>query len=226
MLRRADGWLLDALYPERTACLVCARPSHGERLCPVCAAELDALRLDGARDGWMGAAYRYQGAARKLVHQLKYGCVEDAARLLALAMTDTARGMRLPPDTVVTWVSMPERRRRMRGIDHGRLLAEHVAARLGLPCRALLERTGHGRGHTQRGLGRAARLRNLQGAFRCAGDIPPHVLLVDDVRTTGSTLRVCTACLREGGARRVETLTDCRVPGRDDTGERAGREKL
>ena len=66
-----------------------------------------------------------------------------------------------------------------------------------------------------RGLGRAARLRNLQGAFRCAGDIPPHVLLVDDVRTTGSTLRVCTSCLREGGARRVETLTACRVPGRD-----------
>lgn len=131
MFRRADSWLLDALYPERTACLVCARPSRGERLCPACAAELDALRLDGAHDGWMGAAYRYQGAARKLVHQLKYGCVEDAARLLALAMADTARGMGLPPDTVVTWVSMPERRRRMRGIDHGRLLAEHVAASLG-----------------------------------------------------------------------------------------------
>ena len=112
----------------------------------------------------------------------------------------------------------------MRGIDHGRLLAEHVAARLGLPCRALLERTGHGRGHTQRGLGRAARLRNLQGAFRCAGDIPPHVLLVDDVRTTGSTLRVCTACLREGGARRVETLTACRVMGRENTGEWMGRQ--
>ena len=223
MLRRADGWLLDVFYPERTACLVCGRPSRGERLCPGCAAELNALRLDGERDLWLGAAYRYQGVARKLVHRLKYDCVEDAARLLACAMEENARAMALPRDTVVTWVSMPEKRRRMRGIDHGRLLAESVAGALGLTCRALLERRSRGLGRTQRGLGRMARQRNLQGAFRCAGDIPPHVLLVDDVYTTGATMRECTACLREGGARRVETLTACRVMARENTGEWMGR---
>ena len=181
MLRRADRWLLDVFYPERAACLACGRPSHGAGLCPGCAAALDALRLDGERELWLGAAYRYQGVARKLVHRLKYDCVEDAARLLASAMAENARAMKLPGDTVVTWVSMPEKRRRMRGIDHGRLLAENVAGALGLPCRALLERPGRGLGRTQRGLGRMARQRNLQGAFRCAGDIPSHVLLVDDV---------------------------------------------
>ena len=75
MLRRADGWLMDVFYPERTACLTCGRPSRGARLCPGFAAELNALRLYGERKLWLGAAYRYQGVARKLVHRLKYDCV-------------------------------------------------------------------------------------------------------------------------------------------------------
>ena len=224
MLRRADGWLLDVFYPERAACLVCGRPSHGMQLCTGCAAELNVLRLDGERELWLGAAYRYQGVARKLVHRLKYDCVEDAVRLLACAMAENARAMALPRDTVVTWVSMPEKRRRMRGIDHGRLLAESVAGAMGLTCRALLERCGRGLGRTQRGLGRTARQLNLQGAFRCAGDIPSHVLLVDDVYTTGATMRECTACLREGGACRVDTLTACRVMAGENTGEWMGRQ--
>ena len=68
---------------------------------------------------------------------------------------------------------------------------------------------------SQRGLNRAQRLRNLQGAFamhsnhRLAGQ---RVLLVDDVMTTGATLTSAAACLLSAGAASVQVLCVARTP--------------
>ena len=102
------------------------------------------------------AVWRYRHEASQLVRQLKLHCVRNAAEVMAQAMAEEAARMELPPDTVVTSVAMPQRRIRQRGIDHGRMLAEMVAAQLGLPYRPLLMRSPGG--HTQRGLNRRRRL--------------------------------------------------------------------
>lgn len=195
------------LYPERIICVCCGRPSRGDLLCEACARELEELRLDGPREG---ASYRFDGPARKLIHRLKYENVAAAATILARAMALDAMKMHLPPDTVVTWVTMPETRRAMRGIDHGKLLAQAVALRLGKPARRLLIRQNVKAMHTQRGSDRAARMRNLKGLFAPENDLPRHILLVDDVLTTGATMDTCTACLVRGGAT-VYHLTAARV---------------
>lgn len=199
--------LLRVIYPERVVCVVCSRPSHGEFLCSVCQEELEKLRLDGAK---LHASYRYEGVAKKLVHRLKFDNVTAAATVLARAMALDAVKLRLPPDTVVTWVTMPEKRKRMRGIDHGQVLAQAVALRLGLKAKRLLIRSNKQSMRTQRGASRAQRLQNLQGLFAAEKDLPRHVLLVDDVTTTGATLQICTQCLCRGGAR-VTSLTATRV---------------
>lgn len=199
--------LLRVIYPERVVCVVCSRPSHGEFLCSVCQEELEKLRLDGAK---LHASYRYEGVAKKLVHRLKFDNVTAAATVLARAMALDAVKLRLPPDTVVTWVTMPEKRKRMRGIDHGQVLAQAVALRLGLKAKRLLIRSNKHGMRTQRGASRAQRLQNLQGLFAAEKDLPRHVLLVDDVTTTGATLQICTQCLCRGGAR-VTSLTATRV---------------
>lgn len=199
--------LLKALYPERVVCVACGRPSRGELLCAACAEELEKLRLDGPR---LHAAYRYEGVAKRLVHRLKFDNVTAAATVLARAMAMDAVQMHLPPDTVVTWVTMPEKRRRMRGIDHGQVLARAVALRLGLECRRLLIRSPRHSLRTQRGATRAQRLQNLQGLFAAEEHPPRHVLLVDDVTTTGATMQTCTQCLCQRGAR-VFGLTATRV---------------
>ncbi len=195
------------VYPERVVCVACGRPSRGELLCTACAEELDTLRLDSPR---LHAAYRYAGVAKKLVHRLKFDNVTAAATVLARGMALDAVQMHLPPDTVVTWVTMPDKRRRMRGIDHGQVLARAVALRLGLECRRLLIRSEKHSLRTQRGASRAKRLQNLQGLFAAEGNLPRHVLLVDDVTTTGATLQTCTQCLCRDGAR-VFCLTATRV---------------
>lgn len=199
--------LLRVIYPERVVCVVCSRPTHGEFLCADCQEELEKLRLDGAR---LHASYRYEGVAKKLVHRLKFDNVTAAATVLARAMALDAAKLHLPPDTVVTWVTMPEKRKRVRGIDHGQVLAQAVALRLGLETKRLLIRSDKHSMRTQRGASRAKRLQNLQGLFTAEKNLPRHVLLVDDVTTTGATLQTCTQCLCRGGAR-VTCLTATRV---------------
>ena len=146
-----------------------------------------------------------------LIHRLKYQAVADCALPLARGMADMAQTMNLPPDTVVTWVTMPQRRLRERGIDHGRALAEETARQLGLPCRRLLTRRGEG--HTQHGLNREARLKNLTGAFACGETLTRPVLLVDDVMTTSATARSCAASLKAAGAPEVVVITATQAGG-------------
>lgn len=204
VFRRLDALMMNLIYPRRTVCLVCGRPSRGEWLCPACAEDLESQRLPQTPD--RRAVYVHGGAARELIHRLKYSALADAAEVFAPPMADLARGLSLPPDTVVTWVPMPAKRLRERDIDHGRALAEAVARQAGLPVRGLMTRVGNA-DHTQQGLGREERLRNLSGAFAPAAGLPRHVLLVDDVTTTGATAQACTACLTGGGAETVTVIT-------------------
>lgn len=190
--------LLNIFYPERVVCLACGRPSHGDFLCPDCQEELDSLRLEAPG---AAASYPYRGIAKTLVHRLKFDQTTAAATVLARAIAQDALSLYLPPDTVVTWVTMPSRRKRIRGIDHGQILARAVALRLGFPARQLLNRSNSLALHTQLGLNRLQRLKNLEGAFTAEAPLPRHVLLIDDVYTTGATIQACRTCLRQGGAK-------------------------
>ena len=59
---------------------------------------------------------------------------------------------------------------------------------------------------TQKKLNRAQRLENLKGRIIARGAVPKNVIVIDDVITTGSTLEVCSAVLKENGARKVYGL--------------------
>lgn len=200
--------LEDVLWPRALQCLCCESCTEGELLCPDCAAQLRNLRLP-MTDGPVQSVWAYKECAGRLVRGLKDGCVADCAKVLAEGMAEVVREMQLPPDTVLTWVTMPRARRRVRGIDHGRILCEELAARTGLETRELLKRTGEG--HTQRGLSRQQRLRNLAGRFACDAEIHGTVLLIDDVFTTGATAQACTEVLCRSGAEAVYMLTATRV---------------
>ena len=141
------SFLLDLVYPEGAVCRACGKISDGEILCPSCRT---ALRSDGSLFRWdteeldpdLTAYFMtpHTGIARTLVLRLKHQAEACAVRPLADLLLPLPKGFSFPPDTVVTWVSMPENRRRDRMIDHGRLLAEAAAAQLNLPCRKLLLR--------------------------------------------------------------------------------------
>ena len=213
LTRTAAAFLRDAVWPEGAFCCACERVSDGQPLCPACR---QALRSDGFLFSWDLAEpvpgltawglRPHTGIHRRLVLKLKYNAEARAAGVLADLVLPVPPNISFSPDTVVTWVTMPESRRRERCIDHSRLLAEAIAERLSLPCRQLLRRR-ETRQKRQAALSRSAREANLVGAFEPLETVSFPVLLVDDVRTTGTTLARCAEALRSAGAERISAVT-------------------
>ena len=212
LVRAFTGAIRDVVFPENALCLCCGTVTRGAPVCEKCYSELTGgdtpfVWLYTETDGvpvWSLRAHG--GAARSLVHRLKYGAAACAANVLAECLPPVPDDFVIPPDTVVTWVPMPDARRLERCIDHGRTLAETFARFFGLRSGQLLRR-GNDRAHTQEGLDLAHRTQNLENAYTplCRTEAP--VMLVDDVFTTGTTARRCIKALRGAGAEKITVLT-------------------
>ena len=198
--------LLDLVFPPR--CPGCR--ARGVLLCPRCIEQCKALRLPSGvlpRRSMLITAtglYHYDAPLRQAIHAFKYRRRRTLAGplgdLLVAALPDAVRAC----DAVVP-VPLHPGRLRERGFNQSALLAERVAAILGLPLAGGLGRvraTPH-----QVGLDRIAREENVRGAFVWEGAAPPDtVLLVDDVLTTGATIQECARALRAAGAREVKAI--------------------
>lgn len=176
----------------------------------------DAVRHAALRHVAMArAAYFYAGTGGALVRRLKFHSDRAAARLLTAAMVETVRGPLLGElrRAVVVPVPLSRRRRRQRGFDQAAMLAGGVAAALCLELGVgVLRRC---RDTLPQGDPRVTnRERNLAGAFAVARPRRVRgrtVLLVDDVLTSGSTVRTCARALRQVGCDKVVVLTACRA---------------
>lgn len=114
-----------------------------------------------------------------------------------------------PAADVITYIP-PDRVRQLERARHpAQALAHELAARWGLACEPLLERTRLT--ERQATLPLALRRGNMRGAFAPTRETAPRVLLVDDVYTSGSTANAAASALRRGGATRVEVLTFARA---------------
>ncbi|HSJ63796.1 MAG TPA: phosphoribosyltransferase family protein [Gemmatimonadaceae bacterium] len=161
------------------------------------------------------------GGARDLVHALKYGGWTGVAEGMANRM---AR-LDWPDDVIeernaVVAVPLAPARQRERGYNQSALLAMHLARRWRVAdwSDALLRSRAT---RTQTQLTPEARTRNVSGAFRAPGDAAQrlrgaHVVLVDDVLTTGATALACAGALRGAGARIISIVTFGRAPALGD----------
>lgn len=144
------------------------------------------------------------GLTKEAITGLKYRNERGNARALASLLVPLVTG----PADVLTWAPTADARRMRRGVDHAELIARHLAASVGLPCRRLLRRVGSTQ---QTGHGAAARRRGpaFVASQSCAGQ---SVVVVDDVVTTGSTMASACAALLQAGAAHVSGLTVASVP--------------
>jgi ComF family protein len=210
-LKRWAGALVDlALPPRCPACASVTAAAH--RFCAPCWRRLDFLPPppdDGVR-----AAVAYGDIARDVVLKLKYARRLGHAEPLAAAM------QRLVPDDAQLLAPVPLARGRLwsRGYNQAGLMAAALSRRTGVPLKVdALRRTRAT--PVLKGLNAQQRRRAVAGAFavpRPASIAGRHVILVDDVFTTGATAEGCAMALRESGAARVTVLCFARVVPVDD----------
>jgi ComF family protein len=234
--RKVDGLgerLLRAVLPLR--CLLCGADGVAGRdlcagcardcainapCCPRCALPLETPaplcgecleRAPPFASAWV--PYRYGHPLDLLEARFKFRNDLAAGRVLADLMVERAGIDRPERPAALVAVPLHVSRLRERGYNQAWEIAKALSAALGIPLAGdLLVRTRATAAQT--GLDAAARRRNLQGAFVVADAraLPDHVALIDDVMTTGATLRECARALRRAGIARVDAWALARAP--------------
>jgi ComF family protein len=212
LLRVLAAWLVDLLAPP--ACAACdARLRRRAVFCGACAHAV--VPAGGSSDPIAFALFG--GPVAAALRRLKYAGRADLAAPLGHLARRAAHAARPRVDLVIP-VPLHPARLAERGYNQAALLGAEVARDLEVPMAPrALARTRHT--PQQARLDRAARLRNVAGAFRVRAPAAvrgKRVLLVDDVSTTGATLAACAAALREAGAAEVTALVVARTEARGE----------
>lgn len=222
------GWKerIEAVFiPQR--CLFCDDVILcGTSLCPKCRAacrpHLSPHPGNDVLDGFF-SVYPHAGSARERVLELKFRQQPEHAVPMGRLMWEFSQKiLKGWGADMVSYIPMHPEDRRERGYNQGRLLADSFATQAGLPVKALLRKTL--RTKKQHDLSGEERSRNLKEAYALregAAVEGKAVLLIDDVITTGSTVRECAALLKSHGAKRVWALSF--TEGGEQQNEEEGR---
>lgn len=235
MRRGIKNEILQTLYPDDIKCMVCGAEIHPNRygLCGKCSLDINdnycvrcgrhkvgigdycgectnsVMYIDEARSSVV-----YDDTAKNIVRRLKFGDAGYLARPISGYLLDTVIATEWEFDCF-TFVPMLKKAKRKRGYNQAELIAEALAERTTTPCVTLLEKIRET--SNQARLDRAARLENVIGAFDAVTRPPSHVVIIDDVMTTGATLNECAKTLKKAGATVVYGLTFASVPERPFT---------
>jgi ComF family protein len=213
MLNQLKEAILDTVLPR--ICLGCGQ--EGKYVCNRCDLLLSEAPIffSGGDLTELVSGWEYDGLIKEIIVKVKYAGLFDAIDELAKKILET-RKLELPAKTIITFVPMFKRKERERGFNQAELIARKVGELTELEILPLLEKTRNTVSQTN--LGKAERFANVKGSIRLKDDWLTQlsnrlntILLVDDVWTSGATMRECARVLKRAGAKRVFGFTLART---------------
>jgi competence protein ComFC len=212
-----------AFVDEGPLCLECYEKFSSllTAVCPFCHAyadECECNKISGIEEIFF--AFWYETAlSRKIVSKLKYAGdrrqLSYCGKLISQKVLSCETDLKID---AVCYAPRSKRNEKKIGFDQAKFLAESVAFYLNVPLLHCLERTG--RSAEQKKLSGIERMKNVKNKFRVNhkrlkgyGMKPPaRLLLVDDVITTGATIRECSYFLRKAGVKKVYAACVAKTP--------------
>lgn len=221
-------------FPER--CSICGEiKPFLKAYCPKCLIDTKAIPENACRHcahekcicgknvtaklPHFSAVYYYQGQLKRSIHQFKFYGESSYACIFGKAMSDKIKADF--PDIIfdgICFVPMTRSAKRKRGYNQSELLAREVAKQLNLPlvpCLAKIKDTSN-----QKSLSSQQRHENIRNNFTLNGktDITGKTLILcDDIKTTGATLKECCDTLINAGAKDVYCLCLAVTPYLNET---------
>lgn len=234
ILKKAKEAILDILFPR--VCVSCGKEGQyicgdcetflGESslICPVCSRSVltgerhDTCKTRYGLDGLV-SVWEYEGITKKILGEIKYrGITDAAAEITEMAIKTILKDApRFGPflffisgEIDIAFTPMYKKKERERGFNQAELFAGEMAKFIGRDTRGFLKKIKDTASQT--GFDKEKRAKNVKGSFAAVSDIAGrNVLLVDDIWTTGATLKECCECLKRAGARKVWGFTLARA---------------
>ncbi|BFM13357.1 ComF family protein [Simiduia litorea] len=198
---------LNDLPENNCCCFQCALPLETPSYCAACLEQPPCFSKTVA-------PFRYQAPLASLINRWKH---QGDSRPLN-TLIDRLAGRLLIEYQQTDWpelllpVPLPWRRRLVRGFNQTEQISHLLSKQLAIPTHYRLLHANSGE-HSQQGLNRKQRLRNLAGRFALTGKVPAeHVALIDDVMTTGATASYLAKLLQNAGVKRVDVWLIARTP--------------
>lgn len=201
---------LALLLGER--CVICGRPLVGAMLCPECLLKLPYINIRGVegnaleRHFWgitpvvrasASLQYRPNFEIGKLLHEIKYHGRDDLAVYMGRIMAqEHLRTGFFDTIDAIQPIPLHPNRQSKRGYNQSERLAQGIAEVTGLPIVNLVKRMKDNASQTQ--FEHADRRKNTEGIFEAVATdrpLPRHILIIDDVITTGATCISCAQAL-------------------------------
>lgn len=187
-------FVLDALAPHR--CVNCKK--IGAVVCADCWATVERkLQITPGPNplqSTVTCAEYEQPIIQKLIHDLKYNSIRDAAEPLGKLLTETVRPWLQPGDVIIA-IPLHARRQRKRGFNQSELLAKHLSKVTTISTAKILHRTRNTKPQVE--CGADERRTNLKNAFIAEPTDAKRIILIDDVTTTGTTFVEAAKAIRK-----------------------------
>ncbi|MFQ5676875.1 MAG: ComF family protein [bacterium] len=213
---RYTGAILDFIYPS--FCIICSKriESSPKFVCQECWTSIPRLRqpadldFDDLHIDRFQTIWAFDDTVQKIIHEVKFFGKKSLGKRLGeeLATVALADSRYARADLIVP-VPLHRTKRRERGFNQSAVLSESVSRALNIPVvTTALKRIRYTRPQSK--LTAVEREKNVRGAFQAGSSNElkkKTVILIDDVLTTGSTVRACSEVLKKAGVANVYALT-------------------
>ena len=207
-MKKIKKAILDILLPKK--CVGCGK--EGSYICEKCGLFLsEAPSVFSEKDlEEIISIWEYEGIIKKIIYKIKYAGMFDAIDEL-VEKAFQVREPYIPEDTTITFVPMYAKKEKERGFNQAELIARKIGKITNREVLALLKKTKNTPSQTE--LNKEERAANVKDVFKREEGVSCYnnVLLVDDIWTSGATMRECAKALRRSGVGKIWGFTLART---------------